>query len=203
MPAINTIIFDLGGVLIDWNPEYVFKNYFESEEKKKYFFDHVCTMDWNEDQDAGKLIEEAVDERIILFPDWEKPIRDYYDRWPEMIKGSINESVEIFRQLKKNEKLRFYALTNWSHELFPIALSRFEFLYWFDGRVVSGEEKIRKPFPEIYERLLSRYDISINHALFIDDNLRNIKAAETLGINSIHFQNPLQLKSELQIYGLL
>jgi 2-haloacid dehalogenase len=203
MPKINTIIFDLGSVLIDWNPEYVFKHYFETDDEKEFFFSHVCTMDWNEDQDAGKPIDNAVAERIKLFPDWEKPIRDYYDRWPEMLKGTIPESVEIFRELKKNGSLRFYALTNWSHELFPIALGRFDFLFWFDGRVVSGEEKIRKPFPEIYERLLDRYQVNRKNALFIDDNLRNVKAAEALDISSIHFQNPDQLRSELQLYGLL
>ena len=111
-----------------------------------------------------------------------------------MLGGPIHESVEIFRQLKESGKYKIYALTNWQAGLFDIALVRYNFLHWFDGRVVSGEEKIRKPFPEFYQRLLDRYNVNPSEALFIDDSLRNIKAAEELGIKSIHFQSPEQLK---------
>lgn len=203
MKKINTIIFDLGGVLIDWNPMYVFENYFDSDDKRNYFFENVCTMNWNEEQDAGKLIAKAVEDKILEFPEWEQAIRDYYLRWNEMLKGPIAETVEIFRQLKANDSLRFYALTNWSAELFPVALQQFDFLYWFDGRVVSGEEKTRKPFPEIYERLLQRYKVEREKALFIDDNIINIAAAEKLGIASIHFQSSEQLNKELNKLNLL
>jgi 2-haloacid dehalogenase len=195
---INTIIFDLGNVLIDWNPLHVFdENYFESLEKRDYFFKHICSMDWNEQQDAGRSIVEATQELVEKFPEWEQPIRDYYGRWTEMLGGPIHESVEIFRQLKESGKYKIYALTNWQTGLFDIALVRYNFLHWFDGRVVSGEEKIRKPFPEFYQRLLDRYSVSPAEALFIDDNHRNIIAAEAMGIKSIHFQNPAQLKEEL------
>ena len=201
---INTIIFDLGGVLIDWNPRYVFDdNYFDTAEKREYFFNNICTNDWNEEQDAGRSIVEATQTLVQQFPDWEQPIRDYYGRWTDMLKASIPETVELFRELKKSERYKIYALTNWQVGLFDIALVRYNFLHWFDGRVVSGEEKTRKPFPEFYQRLLNRYNVNPAEALFIDDNLRNVKAAETLGITSIHFQSPSQLKEEIKRHNLL
>lgn len=203
MPDIKAIIFDLGAVLIDWNPKYVFdENYFDDAEKREYFFANICTSDWNEQQDAGRLISEATDQLVLQHPEWEKSIRDYYGRWKEMLKGPIQPAVEIFRQLKQSGKYKLYALTNWSAELFPVALERFDFLQWFDGIVVSGEEKIRKPFPEIYHLLLNRYTIKADEALFIDDNERNIKAAKALGINTIWFHNPDQLKEDLTEYGI-
>lgn len=201
---IKTIIWDLGGVLIDWNPKYVFdKNYFESEEKLNYFFQNICTNEWNEEQDAGRSIVEATESLITSFPDWEQPIRDYYGRWTEMLNGPINKTVEIFRQLKDSGSYKQYALTNWQASLFEIALVRYNFLHWFDGRVVSGEEKTRKPFPEFYHRLLDRYRVNPGEALFIDDNIRNVKAAEALGIFSIHFKNPQQLYEELKDKAVL
>jgi 2-haloacid dehalogenase len=200
---INTIIFDLGNVLVDWNPLHVFDdNYFDSLEKRDYFFKHICSMDWNEQQDAGRSIVDATQELIEKFPEWEQPIRDYYGRWTEMLGGPINESVEIFRQLKDSGKYKIYALTNWQTGLFDIALVRYNFLHWFDGRVVSGEEKLRKPFPEFYQRLLDRYSVNPAEALFIDDNLRNIKAAEAMGIKSIHFQSAEKLNKELNEIGI-
>ena len=200
--SIDTIIFDLGGVLIDWNPMYVFGKYFDSQEKRDYFFQRICTSEWNEEQDAGRSIVEATQELVEKFPDWEQPVRDYYGRWTEMLKAPIPETVEIFRQLKESGRYRLYALTNWQAGLFDIALVRYNFLHWFDGRVVSGEEKMRKPFPEFYQRLLDRYNVNPSTALFIDDSLRNVKGAEDVGIKSIHFESPQQLKeslSELQI----
>lgn len=192
---IETIIWDLGGVLIDWNPQYVFnETYFESEEKRDYFFRHICTSDWNEEQDAGRSIVEATQLLVSEFPDWEKPIRDYYGRWTDMLNGPVQDTVEIFRMLRDSNKFKQYALTNWQANLFDIALVRYDFLHWFQGRVVSGEEKTRKPFPDFYKRLLDRYNVDPSTAIFIDDNLRNVKAAEELGIKSIHFHNPGQLK---------
>jgi 2-haloacid dehalogenase len=201
--AINTIIFDLGNVLVDWSPLHVYRDYFESEEKRNYFFENICTADWNELQDEGRSIVDATMELIKKHPDWEQPIRDFYGRWTEMLKGPINGTVEIFKQLKDSGKYKIYALTNWQAGLFDIALVRYNFLHWFDGRVVSGEEKMRKPFPEFYQKLLDRYHVRPSEALFIDDSLRNVKAAEALGIKSIHFQSPQQLRDELISLGLL
>lgn len=201
--AIKTIIFDLGNVLVYWSPMYVYDNYFESEERKKYFFDNICTADWNELQDEGRSIVEATQELVKKFPDWEQPIRDFYGRWTEMLKGPVHETVEIFRQLKESGKYKLYALTNWQAGLFDIALVRYDFLHWFDGRVVSGEEKTRKPFPEFYKILLDRYKVNPSEALFIDDSLRNVKGAETLGINAIHFTSPAELKKQLAKKGIV
>ncbi len=194
MAAIDTIIFDLGGVLLDWNPLYVYdEKYFESQEKRDFFFSKVCTGDWNEEQDAGKPISDATQELVAKFPEWENAIRDFYGRWTEMLRGPIPETVEILRKLKQSGKYKLYALTNWQAELFQIALVRHAFLYWFDGRLVSGVEKTRKPFPEFYQLLLTRFNIDASKAIFIDDNLRNVAAGEAMGIKSIHFQSPSQL----------
>ena len=203
MKELKAVIWDLGGVLIDWNPNYVYEHYFESPEKLKYFFDNVCTSDWNEEQDAGRLISVATEELIKKHPEWEKAIRDYYGRWTEMLRGPIEGTVEIFDELRKNHELKFYALTNWSAETFPYALEHYEFLHWFDGRVVSGEEKMRKPATEFYKLLLNRYNLHSSEVIFIDDNLRNVNAARELGIRSIHFHSPAQLRGELEKLNLV
>jgi 2-haloacid dehalogenase len=199
---INTIIFDLGGVLIDWNPRYVYRTIFKTEEEIDWFFENVATNDWNENQDAGYPIAKATEELIAQHPKWEKEIQAFYGRWTEMLGGPIPATVEIFRQLKKIPGLKTYALTNWSAETFHIALERYDFLHWFDGRVVSGEEKTRKPFHVFYQKLLDRYNVDPATSLFIDDNLRNVKAAEELGIKGIYFENPDQLKKELINLGI-
>ncbi len=200
---IKAIIFDLGGVLVDWNPEYLFDKLFEDKEKQKHFFANICTSDWNEEQDAGRPIKTATEELVAQHPEWKEYIEAYYGRWTDMLGGPIHETVDVFRQLKETGRYRFYALTNWSAELFPIALERYDFLHWFDGRVVSGEEKMRKPSPEFYHVLLKRYNLQLQEALFIDDNLRNIKAAEAIGIPSIHFTSARALKQRLTDMGIL
>jgi 2-haloacid dehalogenase len=196
-PAIDAIIFDLGGVLIDWNPSYVFDRMFDSAEKKKEFFETICTPDWNEEQDAGRPLKEATELLAGRHPEWKEYIEAYYGRWEEMLGGPIEGTVEIFRKLREDGRYRLYALTNWSAELFPIALERYDFLHWFDGRVVSGEEKMRKPAPEFYQLIINRFRLDPAATLFIDDNLRNIKAAEAMGIQCIRFENPGQLMREL------
>ena len=195
---INTVIFDLGGVLIDWNPRYVYRTIFKTEEEIDWFFENVATHDWNENQDAGYPIAKATEELVAQHPEWEKEIKAYYGRWTEMLGGPIRGTVDIFRQLKDIPGLKTYALTNWSAETFHIALDRYDFLHWFDGRVVSGEEKTRKPFQDFYQRLLDRYNVDPSQALFIDDNLRNVKAAEALGIKSIQFTTPGKLAEQLK-----
>jgi 2-haloacid dehalogenase len=200
---IDAVIFDLGGVLIDWNPSYVFDKMFEDEDQKKHFFENICTSDWNEKQDAGRPLKEASEELVAKHPEWKEYIEAYYGRWEEMLGGPIDGTVEIFRRLKQTGKYKLYALTNWSAELFPIALERYDFLHWFDGRVVSGEEKMRKPFPEFYQLILERFQLNVEETLFIDDNVRNAKAAEAMGLKTIIFKSPTQLKEELINLGIL
>jgi 2-haloacid dehalogenase len=197
MKKIDTIVFDLGGVLIDWNPDYVYQSIFPNDEERKWFYENICTADWNEQQDAGRSLQEATEELVKKFPDHEKNIRVYYDRWQEMLGGPIHETVEVLSHLKYKTDLRLYALTNWSAETFPVALSLYEFLHWFEGRVVSGEEMTRKPFPEIYKTLIARYNIIPEQAIYIDDNYRNLITAKELGFHIIHFKSPQQFKKEL------
>lgn len=203
MKKINNIIFDLGGVLVDWSPDYMYKKIIPDDAKRKWFLENVCTLDWNEQQDAGRTIEEGTTALISLFPEYKDYIVSYYSRWEEMLNGPIQGTVEIFRRLKSKNQFVFFALTNWSAETFPRAMEIFDFFHWFDGRVVSGEEKTRKPFREIYELVLTRYDLVASETLFIDDNIRNIKAGQEIGLECIHFTNPEDLSSSLTSLGLL
>lgn len=200
---IKNIIFDLGGVLIDWNPDYMYRKIISDEKQRKWFLEEVCNLDWNEKQDGGRKIEEATRELVDLYPQHANLIHAYYERWEEMLNGPITGTVDLFRSLKKKNSFGFYALTNWSAETFPRALELFDFLHWFDGRVVSGEENTRKPFRDIYELILNRYSLIARETLFIDDNLRNIKAAEELGLVCIHFTSPEHLEKELKQMNLI
>jgi 2-haloacid dehalogenase len=203
MPEIKTIIFDLGGVLVDWNPDYVYKTIFDNEEEMKWFYDNICTPHWNEEQDAGRTLAEATELLVKEFPDHEDNIRAYYGRWEEMLQGPIHDTVDIFRELKEMNKYKLLALTNWSAETFPIALERFDFLHWFDGKVVSGEEMTRKPFPDIYHTIIERFNVDPHTAVYTDDNVRNLHPAGALGMHTIHFQNPDQFRKELARLGVL
>jgi 2-haloacid dehalogenase len=200
---ITTIIFDLGGVLIDWNPRYVYRSIFDTEEKIDWFFENICTNEWNEDQDAGRSLQEATEELVAKHPGYENEVRAYYGRWEEMLGGPIAGTVEILRSLRQTKKYKLYALTNWSAETFPVALQRYDFLHWFDGIVMSGEERTRKPFPGIYEVLLERFNVNCSETVFIDDSLRNIEGAKAMGIAGIHFQSPLQLSRALRESGII
>ncbi|WP_419801917.1 HAD family hydrolase [Mucilaginibacter sp.] len=200
---INTIIFDLGNVLINWDPKLLYNKIFDSEEKANYFLENICTLNWNEEQDAGRSLEAGTKALIEEFPQHKKDIEAYYDRWEEMLNGPIEGTVEVFRQLKASGKYEIYALTNWSSELFPIALRQFEFLKWFDGIVVSGDEGIRKPEAAFFQILFDRYQVKPENAVFIDDNLRNVEAARKLGIESIRFTSAEKLEKELQALDIL
>ncbi|HEY8782633.1 MAG TPA: HAD family phosphatase [Mucilaginibacter sp.] len=200
---INTIIFDLGAVLIDWNPSYLYRTLFKDEEEMKNFLTTICTSEWNEEQDAGRSLQEGTEILVKQFPGHEANIRAFYSRWEEMLGEPFWDTVEIFRQLKNSGKYKIYALTNWSAETFPVALNRYEFLHWFDNVVVSGTEKMRKPTPEFYRLLLDRHLVKPEEALFIDDNYRNIVAAEKLGIKSVHFATAEQLREKLKELSVL
>lgn len=194
---IKNIIFDLGAVLIDWNPRYLYRQVFETEEAVEYFLTNICTSEWNEEQDGGRLIADAEAMLIKQFPQYKEEILSYYQRWTEMLGGQIQGTVDILHRLKKEKQHGIYALTNWSAETWPLAEERFDFLSWFDGILVSGKEKLKKPDLRIYEMICNRYAIEPQSALFIDDNVRNIQAASAFGLQTIHFKDPESLHSEL------
>ncbi|NIG57388.1 HAD family phosphatase [Chitinophaga sp. Cy-1792] len=195
--SYKAIIFDLGAVLIDWNPRYLYRKIFSTEDEMEQFLEEICTSDWNEEQDAGRSLLDGTEMLIQQFPSFEAQIRAYYGRWKEMLGGEISDTVALLKELKDSGKYKLYALTNWSNETFPLALMQYQFLQWFDGIVVSGREKQRKPAHSFFQLLLERYQENAAEALFIDDNLRNVNAAKNMGIESIHFLNAPQLKSEL------
>lgn len=195
---IDTLIFDLGGVLVDWNPQYLYRKIFNNDEQKvTWFLNNVCTPDWNAAQDAGRTIAEANALKIVEFPQYEKEILSFYERWEEMFSGPITENVKLFKKLKVSGNYKIYALTNWSAEKWDKGVALFPFFKDFDGVVVSGQEKMRKPFPEIYKLILKRYAITPIKTIFIDDNMENIVTANSLNINGIHFTKNLSLTQKL------
>jgi len=200
---IETIIFDLGGVLVDWKPEYVYRKVFNNDEKKvQWFLNTVCTPEWNIEQDAGRTIEEGVNIKIKEFPQYEEWIRLFYNEWHNMFSGPIQDNVELFKDLKNSGNYNIYALTNWSAEKWDLALELFPFFKDFDGVVVSGREKTRKPFPEIYTLILNRFNINPKSTIFIDDNFDNVQAAKTLDIQSIRYTPSVDLKLELKKFNV-
>ncbi|MBP6386366.1 MAG: HAD family phosphatase [Pseudarcicella sp.] len=205
MQTIKTIIFDLGGVLIDWNPNYVFEKKIPDADKRKFFFENICTFEWNEQQDEGRTIKQGNQVKIKEFPEWESEILAYYSEWPNMLGDAIKGTLDVFEKLKQSNNYTILALTNWSAETFPIAkaMERFSFLNNFDGIVVSGTEKVMKPNPKIFEILFERYNVKPQEAVFIDDNNRNIIAGNKMGLNTIHFQNPSQMIDELKNFGII
>lgn len=204
MPAITkAIIFDLGSVLIDWNPHHLYRKIFDDEQEMTDFLANVATMDWNEEQDMGRSLQEGTEILVKQHPTHEANIRAYYTRWEEMLGGAIGGTVEIFKQLKASGKYKIYALSNWSEETLGIAQRHYDFLNWFDGMVISGLEKTRKPFPDFYQILLDRYQLQPEEVLFIDDNYRNIVAAKKLSIPSIHFIGADELAVELKERGVI
>lgn len=200
---ITTIIFDLGGVLIDWSPAYVFLKEFRGDRiKMDWFLDHICAWDWNANQDSGYLLATATEERVTMFPEYEELIRMYYGRWEEMLGFAHEDTLGILKKLVGDPNYRLLALTNWSSETWPKAIAKFTWLQWFDGILVSGQEGMRKPFPEIYELLISRYNINKDKTVFIDDSVDNIEGGEAVGLKGIHFKNSEILIRQLSDLGV-
>ena len=167
-----------------------------------YFLENICTMDWNEQQDAGRTWEDATQVLAPHFPKYKSEIQAYSQRWEEMLMGPIDGTVKILKNLKLKKEYQIVALTNWSRETFPIAQERYDFLQLFEGILISGIEMMKKPDPRIYNLLLERYNIQADRAVFIDDSLRNVKAAQAVGIHAIHFQSPQQLQEALKAYNI-
>ncbi len=203
MKKVETLLFDLGNVLIKWDPKRVYRTIFKTEEEVDKFLAEVCTMDWNEQQDAGRTIAEANQILIKKFPQYQTEIEAYYGRWTEMLGGAIEGTVALLEEIKESRKYRLYALTNWSAETFPEALKRYEFLQYFKEILVSGKEGMKKPSAEIYELALSRFGIDPATTIFIDDSAKNVTGAEAVGIQAIHFKSPEQLRDELTQLGVL
>lgn len=201
--AIKNIIFDFGGVLMDWNPRYFFKDYFNDDEKMEFFLKNVAVDDWNAEQDRGRTLKEGTEILIEKYPDWEKEVRAYYDNWTTMLRSDIPKNVEVLRKLADTD-YELFGLTNWSHETFPYALANYDFFELFKGKiVVSGEEKLIKPDPKIWELLLDRYNIKAEESVFIDDNAKNIEAAKTLGFITVHVTEETDLQTELEKLGVV
>lgn len=198
---IKNIVFDFGGVLVDWNPRYLYKDIFTNETEMEYFLGNICTDEWNLQQDKGRLLSEGTQLLLNQFPEHQEMIRLFYDKWEVMLKGDIPENVEVLTMLKG--KYHLLGLTNWSAETFPIALKRFPFFELFDGIVVSGTEKLIKPDKAIFNLLLNRYQIRAKESIFIDDNIHNINAANELGFHTIHIHNNMNLKAALTTKNIL
>lgn len=199
----STVVFDLGGVLIDWNPRHLYRKLFPGDEAgMERFLAEICTGAWNLEQDGGRSWAEGTALLRARHPEQAALIDAYHLRWSEMLAGPIQGTVDILRDLK-DDGVPLFALTNWSHETFPIALERFEFLAWFQGIIVSGQERVVKPDPRIYHLLVERYGLRPDAIVYIDDNRRNAEAATALGMHGIHFTGPDALRQELVELGVL
>lgn len=201
MPATPVVVFDIGNVLLDWNPRHLYRTIFDDPQEMEWFLAHVCTPDWNLRQDAGRSFSAAVAERIALFPDWESEIRAFDTRWHETIAGTIPQGVQVLEELVSRQA-PVYAITNFSAEKWPLAQARFDFLKVFTGVVVSGDEQMLKPDPDIYHCLLSRYALEAQACIFIDDSSRNVAGARQVGMQAIHFGPGTDLRQELARLGV-
>lgn len=200
--SIDTVVFDLGNVLIQWEPRALYRKIFGTDESgMEYFLSEVCNTAWNEQQDCGRSWEDGIAAAIALHPAHAHHIKAYHERWDEMILGPINETVRILAQLREMN-FRLLALTNWSAETFPIAQRRFPFLSWFDGIVVSGVERLVKPDPAIFKLLIDRYQLRPESTDFIDDNIFNVEASIAQGIHGIHFRSAPELAVNLRALGI-
>ena len=193
---IKHVIFDFGGVLMDWNPRYLYRDYFRDDVKMEWFLANVCSPDWNVQMDAGKPFAEAVKELQAQWPEYSEAIAAFDSGWPKMLKGCFPDTVELLKDLKA-KGYGIYGLTNWSAEKFPYAYERYDFFSQFDGIVVSGAEKMVKPFPGLYEVLLDRYRLEPSECLFIDDSQANCDTARSLGIHAVHFENIKQVRRDV------
>jgi 2-haloacid dehalogenase len=199
----SIVVFDLGGVLIDWDPRYLYRKLFSGDDTAmEHFLATVCTQDWNRCQDAGRSFAEGARLLKTQHPDKAQLIDAFGDRFDEMMAGPIGGSVEILRELR-DRRAPLYGLTNFSTETYPLALRRFEFLGWFRQILVSGAVKLIKPDPRIYELMLERFGIERGSIVYIDDHPHNVQAARQLGIHSIYFTSPARLREELAELGLL
>ncbi|QOW09947.1 HAD family phosphatase [Kaistella flava (ex Peng et al. 2021)] len=199
---IKNIIFDFGGVVMDWDPRYFFKDHFKDDEKMEHFLKNIVTDEWNAEQDRGRTLAEGTEIQVAKHPEWEKEIRAYYDNWTTMLKSDIPHNVAVLRKLE-HSKHDLFGLTNWSAETFPYAFENYDFFKIFNDKiVVSGTEKLIKPDPTIWQVLLDRYKIKAEESVFIDDNAKNIEVAKSLGFICVHIKQHTDLDKELRQLGV-
>jgi 2-haloacid dehalogenase len=196
MNKIDTIIFDFGGVLVDWNPHYLYDSYFGDTKKTDYFLTNICTPEWNAQMDGGKPFADGIAEKIAEHPEYEKEIRMYWTDWKQMMGKQIDGMQELLQDLKA-AGYHIYGLSNWSAETFYQVRNDYPIFDLLEGSVLSGEEKCLKPEPKIYTILLDRYHINPNTAVFFDDNLANVEGAKAVGIHGIQFVSAEQIRKEL------
>ena len=205
MPEVTrstTVVFDLGGVLIDWDPRHLYRQLFEDPDEMEVFLAEVTTAEWNANQDAGRPWVEAIEILVAEHPERRELIEAFHRRWPEMLAGEIPGMVDVLADLRA-AGIRLVALSNWSAEMFPVARERFDFLAWFEGIVISGEVGVNKPDRRIFEHLVERFGIEPEETLLIDDSPANIDAATALGFRAIEFTDATALRRELARLGLL
>jgi 2-haloacid dehalogenase len=200
--ATDAVVFDLGGVLIDWDPRYLYRKLLADEAAVEEFLATVCTPEWNAEQDRGRPFAEAVAELVERHPAHAAAIAAYHERWTEMLGGEVPGTVAVLAELRA-AGVPLYALSNWSAETFRLTRGRFPFLEWFDGLVVSGEERVTKPDRRIFELLLERFGLAPAATVFVDDSPANVAAARDLGIDAVHFRDAGGLRRDLAARGLL
>jgi 2-haloacid dehalogenase len=193
---IEAVVFDIGGVLIDWDPEYLYRNLIDDPRERRRFLTEVCSPEWNAAQDAGRPWKDAVAELIAEHPHHADLIEAYHLRWEEMVAGPIPGSVEILEDLRARQ-IPTYALTNFSSDKWEVAVARWQFLGEFDGAVVSGEEGVIKPDPAIYRILLDRFALDPERAFYVDDRIENVRAAEEVGMRASVFVDAPTLRRRL------
>lgn len=199
---MKNIVFDFGGVLVDWNPRYLYDKYFGDEERSQWFLDNICLYSWNLQMDGGKPFAEGVRELQAEHPEWTEAIGIYHTRWIEMMGGEVEGTADVLRALKR-AGYGIYGLTNWSAETFPLIRDTYPVFGEFDGIVVSGEEHLLKPDAAIYRCLIDRYGLQAEESIFIDDNAANVEAARGVGMKALQFESARQLADELRnTYGL-
>lgn len=200
---IKNVIFDFGVVLIDWDRRHLFDKYFEGDtEKENFFLDNICTLEWNSQFDAGVPFKEGCEKYAAEHPEWHDAIITYGERWEEMVAGEVPGMKDLVREVKA-AGYPTYGLTNWSGEKLPWVKETYDILQEIEHIVCSGFEKTIKPFPEIYNILLTRYNLVPDECVFIDDSPRNLETARSLGIHTILFENPAQLRSALTALSIL
>jgi 2-haloacid dehalogenase len=195
-------VFDLGGVLIDWNPRHLYRKLFEQEADMEHFLANVCTPEWNQQLDAGRSFAEACAALKLEHPSDAEMIDAWFERFDEMIAGPITGTVDILSELRERE-VPIYALSNWSAETFPFARRRFEFLQWFRAILLSAEVHLLKPDPRIFERFCETFALSPEQMVYVDDAEHNVEAARRIGMQGIRFSDPASLRQELVQFGLL